>query len=221
MDFSAVVPRTICTAEYPASVSNGPNAIIMVTLGQIGNALGRMMIRDETQRSKIFTSAGMNGASVDGMHATAANGSMWASINFEMMSGAIGAFATKDGVPSGGLIFDLKGRAPDVETLELGGPVLYLYRREYADSAGVGRWARGNSVWARRSFPTAPTRCSTTRPASASASRPRRGLFGGYPANTNTLRQLRDTDIHEQLERGEIPLDLRADQRHAAPVATA
>lgn len=207
MDFSDVVPRTICTAEYPASVSNGPNAIIMAELGQIGNALGRMMVSDETQRSKIFTSAGMNGASVDGMHAIAADGNMWASINFEMMSGAIGAFATKDGVPSGGLIFDLKGRAPDVETLELGAPVLYLYRREYADSAGVGRWARGNSVGA--AFVPHGTDAVFHNPSGVGVGVPiSTGLFGGFPANTNILRQMRDTDVHEQLRRGEIPLDL-------------
>ena len=188
MDFGEVCRARSARRSTPHRSPTGPTRSSWSRSGRSATRLGRMMIRDETQRSKIFISAGMNGASVDGMHATAADGSMWASINFEMMSGAIGAFATKDGVPSGGLIFDLKGRAPDVETLELGAPVLYLYRREYADSAGVGRWARGTRS-ARRSSLTAPMRCSTTRLGSASASRPRPGCSAAFrPTRTRCAK---------------------------------
>lgn len=198
------VPKSICTAEYPSAVSNGPNAIIMASIGQVSNALGRMMISDEEQRKKIVTSAGMNGASVDGMHAIGRDGNMWASINYEMMSGAIGAFATKDGVPSGGLIFDLKGRAPDVESLEYSGPIMYLFRKEYADSAGVGRWSRGNSVGA--AFIPHGTDAVFHNPSGVGVGVPLSiGLFGGHPANTNALHQKTNSGIRQQLAEGTIP----------------
>jgi N-methylhydantoinase B len=123
------------------------------------------------------------------------------------MSGAIGAFATKDGVPSGGLIFDLKGRAPDVENLELAGPVLYLYRKEYRDSAGAGRWARGNTVGA--VFVPHGTDVVFHNPSGVGVGAPTSaGLFGGYPGNTNTLHQKRGTDLEEWFARGDIPSDL-------------
>jgi N-methylhydantoinase B len=134
-------------------------------------------------------------------------GDPFAMLHLEIVAGGLGAFSYKDGVPTGGLIFDLNGRMPEAEDLEQTVPILYLYRREQIDSGGAGRWARGNGPVAAHvvhgveeihhliaasgfAVPTAP------------------GLFGGYPGGPNMVTQRKDTDVREWFGRGEMPSDI-------------
>jgi hypothetical protein len=59
----------------------------------------------------------------------------------------------------------------------------------------VGRWARGNSVGA--AFVPYGTNAVYHNPSGVGVGIPlATGLFGGYPANTNTLNQMVGTNIH-------------------------
>lgn len=207
IDFD-VLPGTLSSAEHPAAVSNAPAFVIQMILGLAGNALGRMMIRDERQRRKIFTSSAASVSPVNSMSGLNQWGEPWAGIHLEIMAGGLGAFSHKDGVPTGGLIFDLKGRMPDAEAQEQGAPLLYLYRREQPDSGGAGRWARGNGPAAAHvchgaeAVNHAVSACGFGVPTAP-------GLFGGYPGGPNRVVQRTGTDIREWFAQGKMPNDIR------------
>src|SRR5689334_24860256 len=55
-------------------------------------------------------------------------------------SGGLGARSDSDGVDTGGLACIPMGRVADVEMNEFAFPMLYLWRREEADSGGPGRF---------------------------------------------------------------------------------
>ena len=202
-----VTPGTICSAEYPAAVSNAPAFVIHMIIGMAGNVLGRMLIADPVQRRKIFTSSAASTSLVSAMSATNQHGDPWAGIHLEILGGGICAFSHKDGVPTGGLVHDLKGRMPDIEEIEQTAPLLHLYRRELKDSAGPGRWSRAvGPVAAHVPHGTDVVNHAVAGAGFAAPTSP--GLFGGHPGAPNRLRQVLGSDVREWFARGEIPTDL-------------
>jgi N-methylhydantoinase B len=207
LDFE-IEPGTLSSAEFPAAVSNAPAFVIQMTIGMAGNALGRMMVRDPEQRRHIFTSSAASVSPINTMSGVNQWGDPFAMLHLEIVAGGLGAFSYKDGVPTGGLIFDLNGRMPEAEHLEQVAPILYLYRREQVDSGGAGRWARGNGPVAAHVCHGAD-RIDHLLAASGFAVPTAPGLFGGYPGGPNRVVQRHGTDIREWFERGEIPSDIR------------
>ena len=61
----------------------------------------------------------------------------------DSMAGGLGARSDADGVDTGGLACIPMGRVADVEMNEFAFPMLYLWRREEADSGGPGRYRGG------------------------------------------------------------------------------
>jgi N-methylhydantoinase B len=200
-------PGTICSAVHPGAVSNAAAFVIHMLLGMGGNVLGRMMVRDPEQRRKIFTSSAASSSLVSALSGINQHGKPWAGIHLELLAGGLSAFSHKDGVPTGGLVHDLQGRMPDAEELEQGAPLLYLYRRELRDSAGVGRWSRAvgpvaaHVTHGAERIDHSVSGCGFAAPTSP-------GLFGGHPGVTNRIAQVRNSDVREWFARGEIPSDL-------------
>jgi N-methylhydantoinase B len=123
------------------------------------------------------------------------------------MSGGIGAFSFRDGVDTGGLWFDAKGMAPNVEHNEWATPVLVLNRRETPDSGGAGLYRGGNALettWATHkseSIVQTTTACGCAIPTA-------HGLFGGYPGSPNQYEFVSASDVQERLSGGDVPTDL-------------
>jgi N-methylhydantoinase B len=96
---------------------------------------------------------------------------------------------------------------PNVEDNELFYPILYLWRRELADSGGAGRHRGGNGA----ELAVVPHKTESIHWATVSgaAAVPAPGLFGGYPAATNKFQLIRGAHIHDQLRStGHMPGDL-------------
>jgi N-methylhydantoinase B len=200
-------PGTICTAEYPGAVSNSTNFVIMLSVCLTAQALGRMMIADETQRRRIVTSSGSSNAPISMMSGLNQWGDEWAGLHMEIPAGALGAFSHKDGVPTGGVLWSFGTRMPDAEAEEQERPLLFLYRRELCDSAGAGRWSRGVGIVAAQvvhgveSIRHDIAACGFAVPTSP-------GLFGGYPGVTNRIVTKRKTNVRELFESGRMPSQL-------------
>jgi N-methylhydantoinase B len=207
MEFDAR-PGTLSSAEHPGAVSAAPAFVIEMVLGLAGNAMGRMMIRDSDQRTNIFTSSAASTSAVDVMSGVDATGRPWATPHMEIVGGGICAFSHRDGVSSGGVIYDLKGRMPDVEEAEQYAPLLYLYRREEPDSGGAGRWRGGNAVVAAH-VPHHVDEINHDVTGSSFAVPSGIGLFGGYPGGPSTVVQRIGSDVHDWLARGQLPGDMR------------
>jgi N-methylhydantoinase B len=124
----------------------------------------------------------------------------------DSMAGGLGARSDSDGVDTGGLACIPMGRVADVEMNEFAFPMLYLWRREEADSGGPGRFRGGvgaSSCFIPYDSPLGGVHLVVSAPGKALPLAA--GLSGGLPAGTQHDVLLRDTEIRSMLGGGRIP----------------
>jgi N-methylhydantoinase B len=138
-------PRTVVTAEFPAPVSMSTISAIIVTLNLVFGALCRMLLaspahHDEVMANWCGTSIGvsMMGRNDRGQYTVAPEASHFAA--------GCGARSYADGVDTGGIIINTTANIPSVEATEAEYPLLYLFRRQLADSGGAGQFRGGMSA---------------------------------------------------------------------------
>jgi N-methylhydantoinase B len=128
-----------------------------------------------------------------------------------------GARVGADGIDQSGALVAPRPHIANVETNELHGPMLFLFRSFFPDTAGDGTWRGGRAAgtaWTPHGV--AKLRNSLTShgvevPVSF-------GQFGGWPGVCNRQLLARGTKVHDLLARGELtlasdvlaPLDLDA-----------
>ena len=111
------------------------------------------------------------------------------------------AFADRDGVDSGGAMVILGGGTQDVEQQEVNQPLLYLWRREVADSGGAGRHRGGNGI----EFAMTPIDTEEVVGVMAThgiALPNRTGIFGGLPGSCAHFEMVRGGKALERLGDG-------------------
>ena len=124
----------------------------------------------------------------------------------DSMAGGLGARSDSDGVDTGGLACIPMGRVADVEMNEFAFPMLYLWRREEADSGGPGRFRGGvgaSSCFIPYDSPLGGVHLVVSAPGKALPLAS--GLSGGLPAGTQHDVLVRGTDVLDQLAAGRIP----------------
>ncbi len=123
------------------------------------------------------------------------------------IGGAIGAFATGDGISTGGQSRTPICKLPNVEHTEQTFPLLFLYRKEVIDSGGAGRYRGGLS--AESCFIPHRTEAITQDTLSSGNAMPTStGMMAGYPGSVNVYKFKRATDIFERLKRRQMPNDI-------------
>lgn len=133
----------------------------------------------------------------------------------------LGARSWQDGVDTGGPAWSPLTFLLNVEAVEQFYPLVYLYRRELADSGGAGRW-RGGTGFA---YAWMPHRADTMSLANfgggmSSSTFCAEGVMGGYPSPAAHVCVLRDTDVHALFAAGRVPnalADLDAAQAFSRP----
>ena len=124
----------------------------------------------------------------------------------DSMAGGLGARSDSDGVDTGGLACIPMGRVADVEMNEFAFPMLYLWRREEADSGGPGRFRGGvgaSSCFVPHDSPLGGVHLVVSAPGKALPLAG--GLSGGLPAGTQHDALLRGTDVAALVAAGRIP----------------
>jgi N-methylhydantoinase B len=127
----------------------------------------------------------------------------------DSMAGGLGARSDADGVDTGGLACIPMGRVADVEMNEFAFPMLYLWRREEADSGGPGRYRGGvgaSSCFIPYDSPLGGVHLVVSAPGKALPLAA--GLSGGMPAGTQHDVLLRGTPIRTALAGGRLPATL-------------
>ncbi|MDP2662335.1 MAG: hydantoinase B/oxoprolinase family protein, partial [Dehalococcoidia bacterium] len=123
----------------------------------------------------------------------------------DSMAGGSGARTWKDGVDSGGILSSLGSATANVETNEYFYPMLYLYRRQVADSGGPGRFRGG--VSGSYSFvpygTPAPLTCALF--SHGVEQPPSSGIGGGYPGGAAQFALVRDSNFWDLLRAGRMP----------------
>jgi N-methylhydantoinase B len=194
----------INSAVHPVAVSNTSPCLALNTIAVANNAIGRMLAAGGDMKDKIVTSTSMSTYAVD----------IYSGINqwqepygfspLDSFLGGIGAFSFKDGIDNGGTAWGPKGTGPNVEHNEQSYPILYLWRRELADSGGAGHY-RGGNVSSLAVIPHRVDSITHDITAWGMAAPTSTGLFGGLPAAPNRIINVADSNVRELLAGGRIP----------------
>ena len=200
-------PGTFNCANFPASVSTAPIQAMEISLYPAYNVLSKMIHSDEEMRKDIMCIGGTSQWPATIFRGTDQWAEPYGYLLVDPIGGAIGAFATGDGISTGGQSRTPICKLPNVEHTEQTFPLLFLYRKEVVDSGGAGRYRGGLS--AESCFIPHRTDAiihDTLSSGNAIPTSP--GMMGGYPATTNAYKFKRSTDILERMAAREMPADI-------------
>lgn len=206
-------PGTINNALHPAAVSMATVSAIFatshVTSGTIAKMLACSELRDEIQANWAPAWQGMT------MAGHFADGRPFTAVLLDETGGG-GARSWKDGIDTGGLPGTPAMAIANVEVYEKEYPILYVYRRQAADTGGQGLHrggvgTEGMVIPHRNKGPIDLTALTH------GASQPEaQGLYGGYPSSIQVRLLLRNSDHKQQFAAGQVPVGV--DQLQAAKV---
>ncbi len=179
-------PGTITNPIPPAGVSGGHMETGPRAMRAAHATLTRAMSlsQDPWVRSRAYAAGGITAGVVvvTGHYADSSRGYAFL---LDQQSLGHGALPVGDGVDFGGIDYSIAGREPDVEIVEASGPVLYLWRKEIADSGGVGLYRGGNTLET-GVVPWSVESADVTH-VCAGAVLPTQGSRGGYPGGTSRV----------------------------------
>ena len=200
-------PGTFNCANFPASVSTAPIQAMEISLYPAYNALSKMIHSDAEMRNDIMCIGGTSQWPATIFRGIDQWGEPYGYLLVDPIGGAIGAFATGDGISTGGQSRTPICKLPNVEHTEQTFPLLFLYRKEVIDSGGAGRYRGGLS--AESCFIPHHTAVITQDTLSSGNAIPTSpGMMGGYPATTNVYKFKRQTDIAERVAARTMPADI-------------
>ena len=200
-------PGTFNCANFPASVSTAPIQAMEISVYPAYNALSKMIHSDPDMRNDIMCIGGTSQWPATIFRGIDQWGEPYGYILVDPIGGAIGAFATGDGISTGGQSRTPICKLPNVEHTEQTFPLLFLYRKEVIDSGGAGRYRGGLS--AESCFLPHHTDVITQDTLSSGNAIPTSpGMMGGYPATTNVYKFKRETDIVERFAARRMPTDI-------------
>ena len=195
------------SAAHPASVSTAPVQAMEISLYPAYNTISKMLSGDPELKKDVMTIGGTSQFPLTVFRGIDQWGEKFGYLLLDPMVGAIGAFSFRDGIATGGQVRSPICRIGNVEHNEQSFPLLVLYRKENTDSGGAGKYRGGNSA-AVSFIPHGTDHIVQDTESSGAAIPTAPGLAGGYPANTNSYRFKRGSDIRERLARREIPADI-------------
>ncbi|MEV4418710.1 hydantoinase B/oxoprolinase family protein [Patulibacter sp. NPDC049589] len=207
IDFD-VTPGLLNTVDYPAAVAGGiGNVQLNVYAMQV--LVSRMLSCDPELASDIvgpdpdyplFVVQGVND-----------RGEGFGQALLDGFANGRGALNHRDGIDSGGPMWSPLTRLLNVEDVEQWYPLVYLYRRETADTAGAGRWRGGNgATWAVTPYRARTMAYEANAFGAAVSVVNAEGLFGGNPSTAGSHHHAAGTDVAERFAAGHIPQDLAA-----------
>jgi N-methylhydantoinase B/oxoprolinase/acetone carboxylase alpha subunit len=199
-------PGTVNNATFPAATSMATVNSCQLTGNVIWEAMARMFSCVEELREEV---AGLcyGGVAMAVLAGTNVNGRPFVNMFTDSVGGG-GARSYRDGVDTCGNMVAPAYGIPNVERIESLFPVLYVYRKERAETAGAGRWRGGvgieymiipygtdapvDAVF----FGSAAVHCET------------KGASGGFPGSVQRSIVLRNTDVLAQFGAGKVPLSM-------------
>jgi N-methylhydantoinase B len=200
-------PGTFNCANFPASVSTAPIQAMEISLYPAYNAISKMLYPDPELRKDIFCIGGTSQWPATIFRGIDQWNEQYGYILIDPIGGAIGAFTHADGINTGGQARTPICQLPNVEHTEQSFPVLFLYRKEIADSGGAGKFRGGLS--AESCFiPHNTDRIVHDTLSSGNATPTSPGLMGGYPAATNQYRFITNSDILDRFSQSKMPDDV-------------
>ena len=120
-----------------------------------------------------------------------------------------GARSFGDGVDTSGPTFSPLSMILNVELIEQWYPILYLYRKNDADSGGAGKWRGGNGLKsAITPYRAASISIVTNSGGQGATTENGQGLMGGYPSPAGHYIIRRQTNLVALMKARRLPVDI-------------
>ena len=200
-------PGTVVHAAWPAGVSKATTTGSYMATISSSVCLSKLLAASEKYLDHMMATW-MGGLFVEELFGTDQRGNYFGGTVLDAMAGGSGARAFKDGIDTGGFLDSPSSIIANIEDYEFNYPVLYMYRRQQADTGGAGKYRGGATIsmmYTPHEVDLIPTKImhaiGVEQPGSA-------GIAGGLPSCTNQFVLKRGSNIQELLAQGEIPQNL-------------
>lgn len=205
-----VLPEgTWVNPRKPAATSfNTPPGAGYTIIGAVHEVLEKMLLSSEKTRYDAFanTDAAFHHPLIAGLDKA---GNFCTVFFMEGIAGGMGALPDKDGVDSCGNMWTPKTQIPNIEMTEQLYPVLFLTRKEMADTGGPGKFRGGVGVQlAIIPWDSKGEELSAETVGMGSEARMCSGLAGGYPAPNAQWGMIRNSNAVDKMQHGEMMRDL-------------
>jgi len=200
-------PGTLVDAQWPAGVSKSTTTTLWALGKTMTVLVGKMLLCSDQYQDRAMAS--WQGALLlEELFGHKQDGTKFGGTMLDMMAGGGGARSMIDGIDTGGYIGSMRISIANVESCEAEYPVLYLWRREQADSGGAGTYRGGNGI-SIAYVPHTVDRIDTKIVHGIGIEQPMSsGISGGYPGAPNSAIIKRNSNIWSKLKGGTIPQDL-------------
>ena len=183
----------ICNAKWPAAVGHATLSVMWLVESLVVEAISKMLASSDEYLSEAHSSY-FGGADLLNVAGLNQYKEPFGNTFTEQMASGAGAYNHRDGIDAGGCHHIPAQKIPNVETMESGTPVLYLYRRYMEDTAGAGRNRGGMSLGS--AFVVHDTPSLMGIPMAHGLEVPNAfGLWGGKPGSCIVRSMYRETDI--------------------------
>ena len=209
----APTPGLLTCVDHPAAVSGGIlHAVSMMNAVQA--ILSRMLACDpDLKRDLVAPTADF---ALPVLVGTDDRDRFFGQAILDSFACGSGARSFGDGIDTSGPTYSPLSMILNIEQLEQWYPLVYLYRKDDADSGGAGKWRGGNGL---RSAVT-PYRATamsviTNTGGQGASTQNGQGLFGGLPSPAGHYLIRRGTDLDAWFGRRAMPgdiADLEADE---------
>ena len=197
---------TINNASFPAGTSMATLNASQSTGNLVWETMARLYGCSEDLRDEVIA-LGYGGANMAVLAGQKADGKPFVNMFTDSVGGG-GARSFRDGVNSCGNLIAPSYGIPNVERIEGLLPVLYLYRQEKQDTAGAGLYRGGVSLEYMITPHGASSDIQAVFFASGYSHIETKGVAGGMPGSIQRNFLLRQSNVHELLQQGKIPLSL-------------
>jgi len=200
---SFVVPEgTLVNAKFPAPVSMATIGAAFLAFDVSLIAISNMLTCSVKYKEEATAqwSASSPNPILSGQNK---DGRSFISIIMEGLCGGGGAKTYEDGVDIAGKPWTPEATHPNVESIELQLPILYLNRRMVPDSAGAGMFRGGMAgELCIKPYDSTGDRLSVSLVGMGSETLLGYGISGGYPSHNVKLLVLKNSNYAQRLEQG-------------------
>jgi N-methylhydantoinase B len=200
-------PATFVNCSWPAGVCKGTTAATYSIMAAASMCLSKMLAASDRPDARL-TAAFKGHMQIVELVGMDQRQHIFATVFVDgSLAQGNGARGRKDGIDSGGGMDPAVG-IPNVETNEFRYPILYLYRRQEANTAGPGTFRGGVGLTTAFTPHDVELIPNVTFHSHGLDFPTAHGLYGGYPGSTNSTVVKRHTNLWQLFQQGRMPGDI-------------
>jgi N-methylhydantoinase B len=199
-------PGTINNATFPAGTSMATVNACQATGNLVWEAMARLYGCSTALQAEVMA-LGYGGVCMSVWGGRRVDGRPFVNMFTDSVGGG-GARSFRDGIDTCGNMIAPAYGIPNVERIESLIPVLYVYRRERAETAGAGMYRGGVGLEYMIVPHEAPAPLEAVFFATGASHMETKGVFGGLPGSVQRNLVLRGAGVRDAFARGHIPLSV-------------